>query len=377
MSEEQIFEKVCNGPCGRTLPITRFPKRYGGYSRDGYRGQCKDCRRAQCEGRQARSDFYIEQVEKTCAQCKGKPQPIENFHRNKNRKDGRCSVCKKCSSAKHLAYYQDNSEALRAKSKKWAEDNPGKVLARAVEWVKNNPEKSRATKKRWKVKTGYDTSDHARKLANARNRRHRRKAVAAMGGQCECCGISIFEFICFDHIGGWGVEHRKVVGQTMLPLWLKKHGYPKGDGTTCECGEVHKGIRLLCYSCNMSVAADPDGICAHKRTEPIDYSRFSDRSAYERQWRIKVRNEVFTEYGGRCQCPGCDETNFAFLSVEHVGGWGREHRAELKGTPMIQWLKRNGYPKDGITLRCFNCNMSAGKSESGKCPHELNVAKAA
>lgn len=304
----------------------------------------------------------VEIFEKVCTSCLGDPQPIENFHRKAKGRKGRAAICKACATAK---------------TKAWSDANPGKASVRSVAWQKANPKRKNANTRRWKQKTGYDTSERGREVGRDSRRRARKEAIEAMGGKCSCCNCDVYAFLCFDHVGGWGSAHRLVVNQASMPAWLKKHHYPKGDGTICECGEVHQGVRLLCYNCNMSVAADPDGICAHQRTEPVDYSRFSERSRYERQWRLLVRDEVFTEYGGRCQCLGCDETNFAFLSVEHVGGWGKKHRAELKGTPMIQWLKRNGFPKDGIVLMCFNCNMSAGKSESGKCPHEVEIAKAA
>lgn len=311
--------------------------------------------------------------EKVCTDCLGDPQPLINFYRKASGRGGYESICKVCKGNR---------------TKAWAAEHPKETLDRVNKWVANNRSQANANKKRWREKTKHGTSEHTRKLNRERRARQRLEAIAAMGGKCECCGLSEpVAFICFDHLGGWGNEHRQTVKPTQLPLWLKKHNYPKGDGTVCEaCGEVHRGFRLLCYSCNMSVAKDIDGICAHKRTEQEDFSRLTKHQRYDRERLLRIRTEVLTAYGGACQCPGCDETNLAFLSIEHLGGWGGRHR--LVVNHMLDWLKKHHYPKgneicpecgevhEAIAATCFNCNMSAGKSESGICPHEEEMREA-
>jgi len=326
--------------------------------------------------------------EKICSKCLGDPQPLENFHRDKNKRDGRSTVCKTCTKSVSSGYYAEHRETIIANAKTWANEHPGETLKRVIEWAKNNPAKAAANKKRWKERNpDHGTSEYTRKLNRERRVAHRLEAITAMGGQCECCGLSDVVFICFDHIGGWGASHRKVIHQSSLPGWLKKHNYPKGDGTICAtCGEVHGGIRLLCYNCNMSVAADPDGICAHKRVGPVDYSRYEGKRRYEREWRAKLREEVLNEYGAECAC--CHEDNPAFLSIEHVGGWGGAHRTTVNDAAIWSWLKKHCYPKGGeicptcsevheaIAVTCFNCNMAAAKNNH-VCPHQDREALAA
>lgn len=72
-------------------------------------------------------------------------------------------------------------------------------------------------------------------------------------------------------------------------------------------------------------------------------------------------------YGGRCAC--CGETEEKFLGIDHVrnDGW-LDRKRGLSGTQLYQWLKRNGWPKEGFQLLCHNCNLAKGFY--GECPHE-------
>lgn len=75
-------------------------------------------------------------------------------------------------------------------------------------------------------------------------------------------------------------------------------------------------------------------------------------------------------YGGRCACRNCPETNTAFLTLEHVNGDGAEHRAKV-GSHTYADLRRKGWPQDGYTLLCWNCN--ALKRYGRTCPHEAEA----
>lgn len=84
----------------------------------------------------------------------------------------------------------------------------------------------------------------------------------------------------------------------------------------------------------------------------------------------EIRAEVIAEYGGKCSCPHCEESNPYFLTIDHVGGWGAEHRKDGYGSRSIYaYLKKNGFPKDGFRLLCANCNMSLGWF--GECGHTM------
>lgn len=65
-----------------------------------------------------------------------------------------------------------------------------------------------------------------------------------------------------------------------------------------------------------------------------------------------------------CKC--CGETVLNFLTFDHIGGGGGEHKRTEKFWSIGLWLRLNGYP-EGFRVLCMNCNFSIGKY--GFCPH--------
>lgn len=91
-----------------------------------------------------------------------------------------------------------------------------------------------------------------------------------------------------------------------------------------------------------------------------------------RQYRIRLKEKVFTHYGGRCAC--CGENRIEFLTLDHKNGGGNKHRAEISGRNDARfaghhtylWIKKNNFPPIFQVL-CYNCNMATGVY--GVCPH--------
>lgn len=83
--------------------------------------------------------------------------------------------------------------------------------------------------------------------------------------------------------------------------------------------------------------------------------------------RQKVRDLVFGHYGRKCAC--CGEAHREFLTIDHIGGGGNQHRRETGrvGNTFYAWLIRKGFPPGYQTL-CYNCNCSLG--HAGYCPHQ-------
>ena len=95
-----------------------------------------------------------------------------------------------------------------------------------------------------------------------------------------------------------------------------------------------------------------------------------------------ARDEVYSWFGGRCNCNGCEVSEPMFLSIDHINNDGAEHRRALAGTPLFthvsnhrssgritNWLKRNPDQKDRFQLLCLNCNMGKYRNR-GSCPRE-------
>lgn len=98
----------------------------------------------------------------------------------------------------------------------------------------------------------------------------------------------------------------------------------------------------------------------------------NERQRRAKEYRQKLRSELIAAYGGKCSC--CEESEPAFLTLEHKNRDGKAHRMLLSNGKNNSWssavyldLKRRGWPRDGYTLLCFNCNHATWKL--GICPH--------
>lgn len=153
---------------------------------------------------------------KFCKKCSTE-RPESDFHRDKSKRDGRQTVCKPCVSKRQ----KDDRIA-----------NPDKV------------ERSKAYMRQWNIDNGH--------LRKEKDREHRRDAISRYGGKCQCCGVAEYEFLTFDHVGGWGATHRATTKYAWsIVKWLRREGFPQ-DGT----------IQLLCWNCNC--ARGVYGFCPHE-----------------------------------------------------------------------------------------------------------------
>lgn len=93
-----------------------------------------------------------------------------------------------------------------------------------------------------------------------------------------------------------------------------------------------------------------------------------------------LRNETFTEYGGQCVC--CDESNFLFLTIDHIYNDGYQDRKKIAkgghqkpgaGVHTYRMLKKLKYPKDRYQLLCFNCNLGRARMPDKICPHKKEI----
>lgn len=99
------------------------------------------------------------------------------------------------------------------------------------------------------------------------------------------------------------------------------------------------------------------------------------KTAKAKKWREDLRRETFAAYGNVCSC--CGESNWKFLTLDHVFGDGAEQRRKLSGTNgrprggvwEYAHIRKLGYPKDRYQLLCWNCNCGRARN-GGICPHK-------
>jgi hypothetical protein len=100
------------------------------------------------------------------------------------------------------------------------------------------------------------------------------------------------------------------------------------------------------------------------RVEPNYYNEIAHKSAQ------RLRQQVVDAYGGRCSC--CGEDRLPFLTLEHMNGDGKAHRARLGtggGAKVWRDLKRRGWPQEGYEILCWNCHLATARGAI--CPHKL------
>ncbi len=80
----------------------------------------------------------------------------------------------------------------------------------------------------------------------------------------------------------------------------------------------------------------------------------------------ELKQAVMDGYGGKCAC--CGEWRLIFLTIDHEGGGGNQHRKEVRPNNVYRWLRDQGFPV-GFRVLCWNCN-SAMHFGGGVCPHQ-------
>jgi len=87
---------------------------------------------------------------KLCNNCGEKKLPSE-FYKDKSRKDGVSSICKKCDSVKVLKWRIVNSKKVLERVRNWKRANPEKNSKNALAWYYANREKALETQRNYRV----------------------------------------------------------------------------------------------------------------------------------------------------------------------------------------------------------------------------------
>jgi hypothetical protein len=83
-----------------------------------------------------------------------------------------------------------------------------------------------------------------------------------------------------------------------------------------------------------------------------------------------LRELVLSAYGRKCS--HCKDPCIGCLEIDHVGGWGKEHKdsrgRRLQGYGLWVWIRDNGFPAT-LRLLCGSCHSSL--SYRGELPKVL------
>src|SRR5205814_9109300 len=121
---------------------------------------------------------------KQCVGC-GAIKPVSAFHRSKKSTDGYRGRCKECRKAETTVYYVGHSDAVKARSKAWREANPERFREQLRDWATRpgNLERKRAHNRayyrahRQEKKEYYEQpAQRVKSRLNAKNQKAKRKA---------------------------------------------------------------------------------------------------------------------------------------------------------------------------------------------------------
>lgn len=92
----------------------------------------------------------------------------------------------------------------------------------------------------------------------------------------------------------------------------------------------------------------------------------------QKKYRQKLKLEIITFYGGKCNCCGISELEF--LTIDHIDQSGAEHRKTFTsgGGALYRIIKQENFPLNKYQVLCFNCNFSAYLGQ-GKCIHTRDL----
>lgn len=95
----------------------------------------------------------------------------------------------------------------------------------------------------------------------------------------------------------------------------------------------------------------------------LEWNKAHRQQKYEndRRYRRRLKLAALEAYGGKCD--ECGETEPDLLEIDHIHGFGNEHRERLFGyghaSPggwnFYLWLKKNRWP-EGFRVRCRTCH---------------------
>ena len=99
---------------------------------------------------------------KTCTKC-GETKPLDDFHRDQSKADGRNTWCRECAAEYRRRYYEENRDKALERQRRYREENRDKVRECQRRWREENRDKVLERQRRWRE----ENRDYRRALNRA------------------------------------------------------------------------------------------------------------------------------------------------------------------------------------------------------------------
>jgi len=204
------------------------------------------------------------------------------------------------------------------------------------------------------------------KLEKRRKERVHRKT----NNLCVTCGLpnNNISNYCSSHAEKnkkWHTERKK----QFLCLRCGKQQPVAGE----RCDDCSNTVRI--NSKNEALARKEQGLCVGcDNKASAGQIRCEECKEKHKKSNKQYRIRVIEYYGNKCLC--CGESQYEFLTIDHINGGGTKHREEVGSAYIWKWIIDNNFPADYQVL-CYNCNCGKeGSLNKGVCPHKYNYTEA-
>ena len=86
---------------------------------------------------------------KTCTKC-GETKPLDDFHRDRSKADGRRPDCRECALEHRRRYYEENRDKELERKRQYYEENRDKELERKRQYLEENRDKELERHRRYR-----------------------------------------------------------------------------------------------------------------------------------------------------------------------------------------------------------------------------------
>ncbi|GAA3637340.1 hypothetical protein GCM10023079_29380 [Streptomyces chitinivorans] len=115
-------------------------------------------------------------------------KPLDEFNRDKSRKDGRDFRCRECNRENNRRWREENLDRKREYDRRWREVNPDRDREYTRRWYTENRDRKRETNRRWR-EANRDRERERQRIRNQGMTPELRDYIASLKGRpCHFCG---------------------------------------------------------------------------------------------------------------------------------------------------------------------------------------------